>query len=168
MEGVSKCCSVPITWGQWAPWMWMKQGLQVDLESLMTHPADLERFPHGSHWPLDPLEGAGMCKITGSAHSGRVSVSSCVYEWVCTHAHSLKPDTVALERLDTLLPLIIQRTHSFPLLSYLSCGLQTGGFKIFPTFISLLHSSMSHTPIHHEVKGLSEDYCISSSSCCWA
>lgn len=72
---------------------------QVDLQLLMTHPADLSRFPQRSYCLLVQLQGPGMCKITGFVDSG------CV----CVCVHVLSPDTVALSKQDThCFPLIIQ------------------------------------------------------------
>lgn len=121
--GVSQCCSIPFNEGHNEPPLELKSGFRSTPQSLMTH-------------PLDRLEGAGMCKITGPAHSG------CVCASVAALTQSVPTRWPQREARHTLLPLIIQRAHSFPLRSHLfCCRLKEGFFNIFPTFISLLHTS---------------------------
>lgn len=88
-RGTSKCCGIPLTWGQWAPrskrepWGWLT--LTNDPHSWF----GMALCPFNC--PLEQLKSAGMCQITGSVQSG--------HGVGCTD--SLFTDTVLLEWMDT-------------------------------------------------------------------
>lgn len=168
------CTPTPPTWFKWLQRPFntevnelpgAKEGLQVDLQSLMTHPADLDWLPHRSQHLLEQLEGAGMSKITGLAHLGCVRVSvyaltqSVLTQWPRRgQTHTASPDNSANPQLPTAKPSILRPADRRI-------------FNISTIYITLSQFHVTHShPSRSErpCRGLQADCCVSSSSCCRA